>query len=188
MGFGKLILINIIFVLYFIEFKGRLFFDEIICFIIEIQFVLYIIEENGVCFRFNIVDIFGYGDFINNDRCWDFIVKYIKDQYLVYFCKEFIVQCECYIQDMCIYCCLFFIQLLGYFFKFIDIVVFKKFFDVVNVVFVIVKFDFLILEECMVFKECIKEEFVFYNFKMYFYDNEEFDDEECVVNSQIKVC
>ena len=47
--------------------------------------------------------------------------------------------------------------------------------------------DSLTLEERKAFKERIKEEFAFHNLKMYPYDNEELDDEERSVNTQIKV-
>ena len=37
-----------------------------------------VIIENGVRLRLNIVDTPGYGDQINNDNCWDPIVKYVS--------------------------------------------------------------------------------------------------------------
>lgn len=52
---------------------------------------------------------------------------------------------------------------------------------------VIAKADSLTLEERQAFKERIKEEFTFHNLKMYPYDNDEFDDEERALNTQIKV-
>jgi septin 3/9/12 len=52
---------------------------------------------------------------------------------------------------------------------------------------VIAKADSLTFEEREEFKARIKEEFAFHNLKMYPYENEEFDDEEQVLNSQIKV-
>lgn len=78
-------------------------------------------------------------------------------------------------------------RLIVYRLKPIDIVVLKKLSDVVNVVPVIAKSDSLTLEERQAFKERIKEEFSFHNLKMYPYDNDEFDNEERVVNAQIKV-
>ena len=101
--------------------------------------------------------------------------------------KELTAQRERYIQDTRIHCCLFFIQPSGHSLKPIDIVVLKKLSDVVNVVPVIAKADSLTLEERQAFKERIKEEFAFHNLKMYPYDNEELDDEERSVNTQIKV-
>jgi septin 3/9/12 len=149
--------------------------------------VSHIIEENGVRLRLNIVDTPGYGDQVNNDRCWDPIVKYIKDQHSAYLRKELTAQRERYIQDTRIHCCLFFIQPSGHALKPIDIVVLKKLSDVVNVVPVIAKSDSLTLEERSAFKERIKEEFAFHNLKMFPYDNDEFDEEERALNAQIKV-
>ncbi|KAK4212235.1 Septin spn2 [Rhypophila decipiens] len=185
-GLGKSTLINTIFASHLIESKGRLRPDEVIRQTTEIQSVSHIIEENGVRLRLNIVDTPGYGDLINNDRCWDPIVKYIKDQHASYLRKELTAQRERYIQDTRIHCCLFFIQPSGHSLKPIDIVVLKKLSDVVNVVPVIAKADSLTLEERLAFKERIKEEFAFHNLKMYPYDNEELDDEERAVNDQIK--
>lgn len=187
-GLGKSTLINTIFASHLIESKGRLHPDEVIRSTTEIQSVSHIIEENNVRLRLNIVDTPGYGDLINNDRCWDPIVKYIKDQHSAYLRKELTAQRERYIQDTRIHCCLFFIQPSGHSLKPIDIVVLKKLSDVVNVVPVIAKADSLTLEERQAFKERIKEEFAFHNLKMYPYDNDELDEEERVVNSQIKVC
>ena len=171
-----------------IDSKGRMMPDEPVRTTTEIHPVSHMIEENGVRLRLNIVDTPGYGDLVNNDRCWDPIVKYIKDQHSAYLRKELTAQRERYIQDTRIHCCLFFIQPSGHSLKPIDIVVLKKLSDVVNVVPVIAKADSLTLEERQAFKERIKEEFAFHNLKMYPYDNEEFDDEERAHNTQIKVC
>jgi len=167
--------------------KGRLQPDEPIRSTTEIQSVSHIIEENGVRLRLNIVDTPGYGDLINNERCWDPIVKYIKDQHSAYLRKELTAQRERYLQDTRIHCCLFFIQPSGHGLKPIDIVVLKKLSEFVNVVPVIAKADSLTLEERAAFKERIKEEFAFHNLRMYPYDNEEHDQEEIALNSQIKV-
>ncbi|EPS37053.1 hypothetical protein H072_9348 [Dactylellina haptotyla CBS 200.50] len=185
-GLGKSTLINTIFASHLIDSKGRLAPDEPVRSTTEIQTVSHIIEENGVRLRLNIVDTPGYGDQVNNDRCWDPIVKYIKDQHSAYLRKELTAQRERYIQDTRIHCCLFFIQPSGHALKPIDIVVLKKLSDVVNVVPVIAKSDSLTLEERAAFKERIKEEFAFHNLKMYPYDNDELDDEERALNAQIK--
>jgi septin 3/9/12 len=137
--------------------------------------------------RLNIVDTPGYGDLVNNDRCWDPIVKYIKDQHSAYLRKELTAQRERYIQDTRIHCCLYFIAPTGHALKPIDIVVLKKLSETVNVVPVIAKADSLTLEERQLFKDRIKEEFAFHNIRMYPYENEEYDSEEAAMNAQIKV-
>merc|ERR1711981_1081732 len=185
-GLGKSTLINTIFASHLIDSKGRLTPDEPIRTTTEIQAVSHIIEENGVRLRLNIVDTPGYGDLINNERCWDPIVKYIKDQHSAYLRKELTAQRERYLQDTRIHCCLFFIQPSGHALKPIDIVVLKKLSEFVNVVPVIAKSDSLTLEERQAFKERIKEEFSFHNLRMYPYENEEHDPEEVALNAQIK--
>ncbi|KAI1617030.1 septin like spn2 [Exophiala viscosa] len=185
-GLGKSTLINTLFSSHLIDSKGRLRPDEPIRSTTEIQTVSHIVEENGVRLRLNIVDTPGYGDLVNNDRCWDPVIKYIKDQHSAYLRKELTAQRERYIQDTRIHCCLFFIQPSGHSLKPIDIVVLKKLSDVVNVVPVIAKADSLTPEERRAFKERIREEFQFHNLRMYPYDNEDLDDEERATNSTIK--
>ncbi|KAI1403490.1 Septin-type guanine nucleotide-binding (G) domain-containing protein [Hypoxylon fuscum] len=185
-GLGKSTLINTIFASHLIDSKGRLLPDEQVRSTTEIHPVSHMIEENGVRLKLNIVDTPGYGDLVNNDRCWDPIVKYIKDQHSAYLRKELTAQRERYIPDTRIHCCLFFIQPSGHSLKPIDIVVLKKLSDVVNVVPVIAKADSLTLEERQAFKERIKEEFAFHNLKMYPYDNDELDEEERLIDTQIK--
>ena len=187
-GLGKSTLINTIFASHLVDSKGRLNPNEQARQTTEIHPVTHIIEENGVRLRLNIVDTPGYGDLVNNDRCWDPIVKYIKDQHSAYLRKELTAQRERYIQDTRIHCCLYFIAPTGHALKPIDIVVLKKLSETVNVVPVIAKADSLTLEERQMFKDRIKEEFAFHNIRMYPYDNEEYDSEESAMNSQIKVC
>ncbi|KAI6794073.1 Septin [Hortaea werneckii] len=185
-GLGKSTLINTIFASHLVDSKGRLTPSENTRSTTEIHPVTHIIEENGVRLRLNIVDTPGYGDLVNNDRCWDPIVKYIKDQHSAYLRKELTAQRERYIQDTRIHCCLYFISPTGHALKPIDIVVLKKLSETVNVVPVIAKSDSLTLEERQMFKDRIKEEFAFHNIRMYPYDNEEYDSEEAAMNSQIK--
>ncbi|KAL0263491.1 cell division control protein [Diplodia seriata] len=185
-GLGKSTLINTIFASHLIDSKGRLAPEEPVRSTTEIQAASHVIEENGVRLRLNIVDTPGYGDLINNDRCWDPIVKYIKDQHSAYLRKELTAQRERYLQDTRIHCCLFFIQPSGHALKPIDIVVLKKLSEFVNVVPVIAKSDSLTLEERAEFKARIKEEFAFHNLKMYPYDNEEDDTEEVALKDTIK--
>jgi septin 3/9/12 len=186
-GLGKSTLINTIFASHLIESKGRFTPDEQGRSTTEIHPVTHVIEENGVRLRLNIVDTPGYGDLVNNDRCWDPIVKYIKDQHSAYLRKELTAQRDRYIQDTRIHCCLYFIQPTGHALKPIDIVVLKKLSEIVNVVPVIAKADALTLEERQAFKDRIRDEFAFHNIRLYPYDNEEYDHEETAVNQQIKV-
>ena len=186
-GLGKSTLINTLFASHLIDSKGRMFPDEETRTTTTIHPVSHTIEENGVRLRLNIVDTPGYGDLINNERCWDPIVKYIKDQHSAYLRKELTAQRERYLQDTRIHCCLFFIQPSGHALKPIDIVVLKKLSEFVNVVPVIAKSDSLTLAERAAFKERIKAEFQFHNLRMYPYENEEDDQDEIAHKNHINV-
>jgi septin 3/9/12 len=78
------------------------------------QFIPAVVVENNVKLRLNIVDTPGYGDLVNNDGCWEPIIKYIKDQHSAYLRKELTAQRDKYIQDTRIHCCIYFISPTGH--------------------------------------------------------------------------
>ncbi|KAI7871974.1 Septin-type guanine nucleotide-binding (G) domain-containing protein [Mucor mucedo] len=184
-GLGKSTLVNTIFASHLIDSKGRLDASETTRQTTEIEAVAHTIEENGVRLSLNIVDTPGYGDQVNNDNCWEPIIKYIKDQHSAYLRKELTARRERYIIDTRIHCCLFFITPSGHSLKPIDIVVLKKLSEVVNVVPVIAKSDSLTTEERDAFKQRIKAELVFHNIRLYPYESEEDEEQEKALNETI---
>ncbi|KAI9307844.1 Septin-type guanine nucleotide-binding (G) domain-containing protein [Cunninghamella echinulata] len=185
-GLGKSTLVNTIFASHLIDSKGRLEADQPPRQTTEIETVSHLIEENGVRLRLNIVDTPGYGDQINNENCWEPIIKYIKDQDSAYLRKELTAIRDRYIQDGRIHCCLFFITPTGHSLKPIDIVVLKKLSEVVNVVPVIAKSDSLMAEERLAFKQRVKAELNFHNIKVYPYESDEDDEQEQALNESIR--
>ncbi|EJD53102.1 cell division/GTP binding protein [Auricularia subglabra TFB-10046 SS5] len=185
-GLGKSTLINTIFASHLIDSKGRLEAAEPVRQTTEIQTVSHVIVENGVRLRLNIVDTPGYGDQINNDNCWDPIIKYIKDQHSAYLRKELTAMRDRYIQDTRIHCCLYFISPTGHNLRAIDVIVLKKLSEVVNVVPVIAKSDSLTLPEREAFKQKIREELVYHNIRLYPFDTDEYDAEELQLNESIR--
>jgi len=185
-GLGKSTLINTIFASHLIDSKGRFVADEPVRQTTEIQAVSHVIVENGVKLRLNIVDTPGYGDQINNEGCWDPIIKYIKDQHSAYLRKELTAMRDRYIQDTRIHCCLYFINPTGHSLRPIDVIVMKKLSEVVNVVPVIAKSDCLTFEERERFKAKIREELVYHNIRLYPFDTDEDDEEEVQLNESIR--
>ncbi|RUS26752.1 hypothetical protein BC938DRAFT_484167 [Jimgerdemannia flammicorona] len=185
-GLGKSTLVNTIFAAHLIDSKARTDVSEPPRQTTEIQNASHIIEENGVHLKLNIVDTPGYGDQVNNENCWEPIIKYIKDQHSAYLRKELTAMRDRYIQDTRIHCCLFFISPTGHALKPIDIAVLKKLSEVVNVVPVIAKSDSLTMEERLSFKQRIKEELAFHNIRMYPYESEEDDEQEQALNESIR--
>jgi len=185
-GLGKSTLVNTIFASHLLDSKGKLEPDEPIRQTTEIQAISHVIQENQVKLRLNIVDTPGYGDAVNNEGCWEPIIKYIKDQHSAYLRKELTAMRDRHITDTRIHCCLYFIRPSGHSLKPIDIIVIKKLADVVNVVPVIAKADSLTLEERAKFKETIRNEMAYHNIRSYPFDNEDHDPEEQQLNDIIK--
>lgn len=185
-GLGKSTLINTLFAAHLIDTKGRFAADEVVRQTTEIHPVSHVIVENGVKLRLNIVDTPGYGDQVNNENCWDPIVKYIKDQHSAYLRKELTAMRDRYIVDTRIHCCLFFINPTGHGLRPIDVTVMKKLSDVVNVVPVIAKSDSLTMDERDLFKERIRAEMQYNNIRIYPFENEEYEVEEQELNDRIR--
>ncbi|KAF8197506.1 septin ring protein [Pholiota molesta] len=176
-GLGKSTLINTIFASHLIDSKGRFASDMPVRQTTEIQAVSHVIVENGVKLRLNI---------INNEGCWDPIVRYIKDQHSAYLRKELTAMRDRYIQDTRIHCCLYFINPTGHSLRPIDVIVMKKLSEVVNVVPVIAKSDSLTLEERDRFKIKIRDELVYNSIRLYPFDTDEDDEEEVQLNESIR--
>ncbi|KAK9468725.1 Septin-type guanine nucleotide-binding (G) domain-containing protein [Lipomyces arxii] len=185
-GLGKSTLINTIFASHLLESKGRMAPTEPIRQTTEIQNVSHVIVENNVRLHLNIIDTPGYGDKVNNERCWDPIVKYIKDQHSNYLRKELTPNREKYIPDTRVHCVLFFIQPTGHSLKPIDLIVLKKLMELCNVVPVIAKSDALTVEEQAGFKNRIKQEFATHHLKMFPFDSELLDEDERAMNAHIR--
>ncbi|RKP04796.1 Septin-type guanine nucleotide-binding (G) domain-containing protein [Thamnocephalis sphaerospora] len=185
-GLGKSTLVNTLFASHLIDSKGRHSAEDASRQTVEIQAVSHEMIENGVKLRLTIVDTPGYGDQVNNDNCWEPIIKYIKDQHAIYLRKELTATRERYVQDTRIHCCLFFIAPTGHALKPIDILVLKRLSEVVNVVPVIAKSDSMTLEERVAFKERIRQELVHHDIQLYPYESDEDDEGERELNQRVK--
>jgi len=175
-GLGKSTLINTLFAAHLLDSKATQKASDPIRQTTEINTITHVIEENGVRLRLSITDTPGFGDQINNENCWDSIIKFIKDQYATYLRKELTPNRERRIADTRIHAVLYFIAPTGHSLKPIDIIVLKKLSDICNVIPVIAKSDSLTLEERVAFKKRIKEELAFHNIQLYPYDDVDTDD------------
>jgi len=187
-GLGKSTLINTLFSSHLIDSKGRSQPQEPPRQTVEIQAVTHHMVENGVKLRLTVVDTPGYADQVNNDHCWEPIIRYIKDQHAVYLRKELTAVRERQIQDTRIHCCLYFIAPTGHSLKPLDIVVLQRLSEVVNVVPVIAKSDSLTPAELSVFKQRIRRELDYHEIQTYPYPSaelDELDDEERALNDAV---
>lgn len=185
-GLGKSTLVNTLFAAHLINSTGRQEPTEELRKTTTVNTVSHTVIENGVKLHLNLIDTPGYGDLVNNDHCWEPIVRYVKDQYSIYLRKELTAVRERHIPDTRVHAVLFFINPSGHSLRPIDIVMMKKLGDICNLIPVIAKADALTLEERAVFKSRIRTALQEHNIRTYPFDHEDYDDEERALNSSIQ--
>ncbi|XP_036426477.1 septin 9b isoform X3 [Colossoma macropomum] len=153
---------------------------------IEIKSVSHDIEEKGVRMKLTVIDTPGFGDQINNENCWQPIMKFINEQYEQYLQEEINISRKKRIPDTRVHCCIYFIPATGHCLRPIDIEFMRHLSKVVNIVPVIAKADTLTLEERDFFKQKIREDLRANEIEVY--PQKEFDEdaEDRMINDKIR--
>lgn len=185
-GLGKSTLVNTLFSSKLTSSNGRKTPEEPIEKTTEIKVSHHSLVENNVRLNINVIDTPGFGDQINNEKCWDPLVKYVKEQHSQYLRKELTAQREKYLPDTRVHCILYFIPPNGQPLRQLDVQALKKLCEIANVVPIIAKSDSLTLEERNDFKKLLQSEFMKYGFNIYPYDSEDLYEEERQLNEDIK--
>ncbi|MEQ2305755.1 Septin-9 [Ameca splendens] len=154
---------------------------------IEIKSISHDIEEKGVRMKLTVIDTPGFGDQINNENCWQPIMKFINDQYEAYLQEEININRKKRIPDSRVHCCIYFIPPTGHCLRPLDVEFMRRLSKVVNIVPVIAKADTLTLEERDFFKKKIREELRANGIDVY--PQKEFDEdaEDRMINEKIRV-
>ncbi|KAL2087116.1 hypothetical protein ACEWY4_018175 [Coilia grayii] len=153
---------------------------------IEIKSISHDIEEKGVRMKLTVIDTPGFGDQINNENCWQPIMKFINDQYEQYLQEEININRKKRIPDSRVHCCIYFIPPTGHCLRPIDVEFMRHLSKVVNIVPVIAKADTLTLEERDYFKQKIREDLLANGIDIY--PQKEFDEdaEDRMINEKIR--
>uniref|UniRef100_A0A7N6AFR2 Septin-type G domain-containing protein n=1 Tax=Anabas testudineus TaxID=64144 RepID=A0A7N6AFR2_ANATE len=153
---------------------------------IEIKSISHDIEEKGVRMKLTVIDTPGFGDQINNENCWQPIMKFINDQYEVYLQEEININRKKRIPDSRVHCCIYFIPPTGHCLRPLDVEFMRRLSKVVNIVPVIAKADTLTLEERDYFKQTIREELRANGIDVY--PQKEFDEDadDRIINDKIR--
>ncbi|KAF1395077.1 hypothetical protein PFLUV_G00007800 [Perca fluviatilis] len=154
---------------------------------IEIKSISHDIEEKGVRMKLTVIDTPGFGDQINNENCWQPIMKFINDQYEAYLQEEININRKKRIPDSRVHCCIYFIPPTGHCLRPLDVEFMRRLSKVVNIVPVIAKADTLTLEERDYFKQTIREELRANGIDVY--PQKEFDEDadDRMINDKIRV-
>ncbi|XP_034749890.1 neuronal-specific septin-3-like isoform X2 [Etheostoma cragini] len=153
---------------------------------IEMKSISHDIEEKGVRMKLTVIDTPGFGDQINNENCWQPIMKFINDQYEAYLQEEININRKKRIPDSRVHCCIYFIPPTGHCLRPLDVEFMRRLSKVVNIVPVIAKADTLTLEERDFFKKKIREELRANGIDVY--PQKEFDEdaEDRMINEKIR--
>ncbi|SGZ56744.1 CIC11C00000003957 [Sungouiella intermedia] len=186
-GLGKTTLVNTLFSSKLAATLGRRSVDEPVEKTTEIKVHSHMLAENNVRLTVNVIDTPGFGDQINNEKCWEPLVKYVKEQHSQYLRKELTAQRERHIPDTRVHCILYFIPPHGNKLKPLDSQALKKLSEIANVVPVIAKSDSLTLNERASLKRVLQNEFIKLNLNIYPYDSDDLFDDEKQLNEDIKL-
>ncbi|XP_019958519.2 uncharacterized protein septin12 isoform X2 [Paralichthys olivaceus] len=153
---------------------------------VKLHSVSHVIEEKGVKMKLTVIDTPGFGDQINNENCWEPIVKYVNEQYEKYLREELHVNRKRRIPDSRVHCCIYFLPATGHRLRPIDVEFMKRLGKIVSIVPVIAKADTLTIEERQEFKERIRQDLVANG--IHVYPQKEFDEdlEEHIINDRIR--
>lgn len=185
-GLGKSTLVNTLFSSKIVGSSGRNTVNDLVDKTTEIKVTSQTLIENNVKLNLNVIDTPGFGDQINSDRCWEPLVKHIKDQYSQYLRRELTAQREKYINDTRVHCILYFISPHCHELRPLDIQTMKKLSEILNLVPVIGKSDTLTSEERVELKKRLQQDFIKHNFNIYPYENDDLYDDEKQSNEDVK--
>ncbi|XP_077183749.1 septin-9 isoform X2 [Paroedura picta] len=185
-GLGKSTLINTLFKSKISRKSVQPTSEERIPKTIEIKSITHDIEEKGVRMKLTVIDTPGFGDHINNENCWQPIMKFINDQYEKYLQEELNINRKKRIPDTRVHCCIYFIPATGHSLRPLDIEFMRRLSKVVNIVPVIAKADTLTLEERDYFKQRITADLVANGIDVYPQKQFDEDSEDRLINEKFR--
>uniref|UniRef100_UPI00398EEE1C uncharacterized protein septin12 isoform X1 n=2 Tax=Pristiophorus japonicus TaxID=55135 RepID=UPI00398EEE1C len=153
---------------------------------VELQTISHIIEEKGVKMNLTVIDTPGFGDQINNENCWEPIVKYINEQYEKYLREEININRKKRIPDSRVHCCVYFVPPTGHWLRPLDIEFMNRLAKIVNIVPVIAKADTLTLDERREFKQRIRQDLRNYSISVYPQTEFDEDSEDKLLNDTVR--
>ncbi|KAI8384144.1 Septin-domain-containing protein [Blakeslea trispora] len=146
------------------------------------------LDEDGVRISLTIVDTPGFGDNIDNEKCFQEIVGYLETQYDDILAEESRIKRNPRFRDNRVHALLYFVSPTGHALREIDIELMRRLSPRVNVIPVIGRADSLTPQELRDFKKRIMEDIEHYKIRIYNfpYDVEEDDEDTIEENSELR--
>lgn len=161
-GLGKSTFINSMFLAEIYDQKSH----ENVSKTVEINSKTLALEEDGVRLNVTFVDTPGFGDHVDNNKCWEPIVDFIDNRFAEYLNEETRIERQAKIEDKRVHVCLYFIPPARGLSE-LDILAMKSLHDRVNIVPVIAKADTLTPDELKELKEKLLNQFTEHDIKLY---------------------
>ncbi|KAK1877055.1 Septin-9 [Dissostichus eleginoides] len=161
-------------------------YEEKISKTVKLHSVSHVIEEKGVRMKLTVIDTPGFGDQINNENCWEPIVKHVNEQYEKYLREELHINRKRRIPDSRVHCCIYFLPPTGHRLRQIDVEFMKRLGKIVSIVPVIAKADTLTIEERQEFKERIRQDLAANGIRVYPQKEYDEDPEDSILNDRIR--
>jgi len=183
-GLGKSTLMNSLFLtdIYSAEYPGP---SQRVKKTLKVEKQSVSLKENGIQLNLTVIDTPGFGDSVNNDKCWEPIQEFIDLQFDNYLNQESRVQRPVHIPDTRVHICLYFIAPTGHGLKPIDIEFMRRLHDKVNIIPLIAKADTMTPDECEDFKKEILREIETHKINIYEFPDHD-DEEENRINRKLK--
>ncbi|XP_061080379.1 nascent polypeptide-associated complex subunit alpha, muscle-specific form isoform X1 [Conger conger] len=185
-GLGKSTLVNTLFKSKVSRKSCTPNYEEKICKTVNLQSVSHVIEERGVKMKLTVIDTPGFGDQINNENCWEPIVKYINEQYEKYLKEELNINRKRRIPDTRVHCCVYFLPATGHWLRPLDVEFMKRLGLIVSIVPVIAKADTLTIEERLEFKQRIRKDLQTNGIRVYPQTEYDEDGDDRIMNDKIR--
>ncbi|XP_064178801.1 neuronal-specific septin-3-like isoform X3 [Anguilla rostrata] len=185
-GLGKSTLVNTLFKSKVSRKSCTPNYEEKISKTVNLQSISHVIEEKGVKMKLTVIDTPGFGDQINNENCWEPIVKYINEQYEKYLKEELNINRKRRIPDTRVHCCVYFLPPTGHWLRPLDVEFMKRLGKIVSIVPVIAKADTLTLEERHEFKQRIRHDLQANGIRVYPQKEYDEDAEDRILNDKIR--
>nr|CAD2139808.1 unnamed protein product [Meloidogyne enterolobii] len=179
-GLGKSTFLNTLFMAELLDLKHEEYSK--IKSTVSIEIKTFRLTENDVKLKLTVVDTPGFGDFIDNSKCWEPIVKYIDDRFADYLAEETKIDRSARIEDKRVHLCIYFIPPNGHGLKQLDIAFMQALQDRVNIVPVIAKADTLTPTELGDFKLQIMEDMRKNNISLYKPPDFDYEQQQLDVN------
>ncbi|XP_063082502.1 septin-12 isoform X1 [Cavia porcellus] len=153
---------------------------------LQLHSVTHVIEEKGLKLKLTVTDTPGFGDQINNDKCWEPILSYINEQYEQYLQEEILITRQRHIPDTRVHCCVYFVPPTGHCLRPLDIEFLQRLCRTVNVVPVIARADSLTIEEREAFRSRIQKDLKSHCIDVYPQKRFDEDANDRILNSKIR--